>query len=252
MKKRTVFLMIFSILMILAFSSISVSAATATMPGVKIRETKGSKEWNYTLSLGLPGKSKIGTPTYNAVIILPKSLLAKKNRIAVEGRIDLIDPSIKNNDQYIGTAPSSAILVKVSNNGAISFDRIRGYDGKKIGMGKVKVSIKALSGKKYYAITIKNMPIDTTYFPKGVNWDIKNKKNIDKTKKFKYNILFEVGPWGKLNKDVTDCVYLAECTLKAGKNLRMNFTGNFQNFDAWSWRNGKNGSPTRKIATLTY
>ena len=252
MKKKTMFTIILSALLILVFSSISVSAKTAIMPGVKIVEEKGSAEWNYGINLGLPGKAKIDTPSYNAVVLLPADLLVKKNSIAIEGRVDLIDPSIKDGNQYVGTVPSSPIVINVSGKGKISVERRRGYDGKKISMGGAKVSVKLSSDKKNYVVTIQNMPLDTTYFPGNVEWSEKNKKAIDKKKSFQYNMQFQVGPWNKINKAVNACMYVDTCSLKVAKTLTLNFTGNFQHFDAWSWHNDKETRPTRKITRVTY
>ena len=252
MKKKTIFTLLLTVLMVMMFSSVVVSARTRIMPGVQMKLAKGEDGWNYGMNLGLPGKAKIGTPSYSAVVLLPPSLLAKNNTIAFEGRMDLLDPTIKNGDQYRGTAPSSLILINVSNTGKITVERRKGYGGKKISMGSAKVSVKKSADKKFYVLKIQNMPLDTTYFPKNAEWEEKNKLPISTKKAFKYSMQFQVSSWGKIFKAVKDCFYIDTCSLNVAKTLKMNFTGNFQNFDSWCWHQNKEARPVRKIARVKY
>lgn len=77
MKRKSCFILLTAVLLMM-LSVIPVSAkTTVTVPGVVINEAKGSKEWDYSLQVGIPGKAKWKSGTYSAELLVPADLFIK-------------------------------------------------------------------------------------------------------------------------------------------------------------------------------
>ena len=98
------------------------------------------------------------------------------------------------------------------------------------------------------------MPFDNTYYPKDSNWEPRDAETIPTNKYMNYAARFDINSWGtKLNKAVKDCIYLISFSCNTGtKTLKLNFTGNFQWFDAWGGIGNDEIAVTKKIARVSY
>ena len=250
MKRKSILLL----LLVFLLSAVPVSAATAIAPGIVVSIKKGSSEWDFGMGLGLAGSTKLASATGTATLFLPTELFIKKNCFCVNLQLDLMDPSIKDGDNYVGSLPSDDIIIYISNSGKISFIRRRSTDGKKIAMGSVTVTSKKDSSGKFYVIDIKNMPYYNKYYPNGVEWRPENLADLNTNKNYKLNTKISVSSYGnKVNQKVDSRIYLVAYSLKtSAKTIKSNFTGNFIDFFSWSWVEGTEGKPTRKIANVKY
>jgi len=254
MTKKSIRLLALTLIAVMLFA-IPASAATAIMPGVKINEKKNSRNYDYGMNIGFETKCKFNKTGYwNATLLLPLDLMTKGNAFAVTSRLNLHDASIQNGDNFIGNVPSDYIFIEINKNGKIAFTRRRGYDGKKMKMGKASVSIKKSEAGPFYILTIKNMTYDSKYFPRDAEWEPKNQVKIDKTKTYEYSQEINLSSWGnKLKKKVNSYMYLVSSSAKTAKPLEYSFEEfNFRYFDAWKWSNNKESRPARRIANVTY
>ena len=253
MKKKSCFILLAAVIMIL--SAIPVSAKTSIAPGVVIDQAKGSRDWDYGINIGLAGKTKWKSGTYSAELLLPVDLFVKNNNFNIEGQLDLRDPSIddREEDPYMGTATSSSIEFIINSKGKLSIKRYSNMKDKYVSMGSASVTAEKVSTGKYYLVKIKDMPFDNTYFPKDVEWQPKNAKTIPTNKNLNYSVKFTINCGNKLNKAVKDCMYLVSFSCNTGvKTMKMNFTGNFQWFDAWANKAGKELPVTKKVANVKH
>ena len=156
MKKKSCFILLAAVIMIL--SAIPVSAKTSIAPGVVIDQAKGSRDWDYGINIGLAGKTKWKSGTYSAELLLPVDLFVKNNKFNIEGQLDLRDPSIddREEDPYMGTATSSSIEFIINSKGKLSIKRYSNMKDKYISMGSASVTAEKVSTGKYYLVTIKD------------------------------------------------------------------------------------------------
>ena len=255
MKRKSCFILLTAVLLMM-LSVIPVSAkTTVTVPGVVINEAKGSKEWDYSLQVGIPGKAKWKSGTYSAELLVPADLFIKNGFFFIEGQLQLRDASIdeRKEDNLVGTATSNAIFFMIDKKGKLTIKRHNNMKDKWVSMGSASVKAVKVASGKYYLVTIKDMPFDNTYFPKDVEWQPKNAKTIPTNKNLNYSVKFTINCGNKLNKAVKDCMYLVSFSCNTGvKTMKMNFTGNFQWFDAWANKAGKELPVTKKVANVKY
>ena len=252
MKKKSCFILL-TVMLMMMLAAIPVSAKTVIVPGIVIDQAKGEKEWHYGMNSGLYGKAKWKSGTYSAELLVPADLFVKNNAFSIEGQVDLSDASIKG-DSYMGTATSNSIIIMINKNGKISIKRWSVKKDKWVQMGSASAKAEKVSSGKYYLVTIKNMPFDNTYYPKDSNWEPRDAETIPTNKYMNYAAKFDINSWGtKLNKAVKDCIYLISFSCNTGtKTLKLNFTGNFQWFDAWGGIGNDEIAVTKKIARVSY
>ena len=153
----------------------------------------------------------------------------------------------------MGTATRSSLEVIINRKGKISKKRNRNKTDKYLSLDTDSLKARKVSTGKYYLVKIKDMPFDNTYFPKDVEWQPKNAKTIPTNKNLNYSVKFTINCGNKLNKAVKDCMYLVSFSCNTGvKTMKMNFTGNFQWFDAWANKAGKELPVTKKVANVKY
>ena len=255
MKRKSCFILLTAVLLMM-LSVIPVSAkTTVTVPGVVINEAKGSKEWDYSLQVGIPGKAKWKSGTYSAELLVPADLFIKNGFFFIEGQLQLRDASIdeRKEDNFVGTATSNAIFFMIDKKGKLTIKRHNNMKEKWVSMGSASVKAEKVASGKYYLVTIKDMPYDNTYMPRDADWRAENAKPIPTNKNYYYAASFNLHCEETI-KAVKDCFYLVSYSGNTGvKALKMNFTGNFMGFEAWHSQGEKDGLPvTRKISRVSY
>ena len=255
MKRKSCFILLTAVLLMM-LSVIPVSAkTTVTVPGVVINEAKGSKEWDYSLQVGIPGKAKWKSGTYSAELLVPADLFIKNGFFFIEGQLQLRDASIdeRKEDNLVGTATSNAIFFMIDKKGKLTIKRHNNMKDKWVSMGSASVKAEKVASGKYYLVTIKDMPYDNTYMPRDANWRAEDAKPIPTNKNYYYAASFNLHCEETI-KAVKDCFYLVSYSGNTGvKALKMNFTGNFMGFEAWHSQGEKDGLPvTRKISRVSY
>ena len=255
MKRKSCFILLTAVLLMM-LSVIPVSAkTTVTVPGVVINEAKGSKEWDYSLQVGIPGKAKWKSGTYSAELLVPADLFIKNGFFFIEGQLQLRDASIdeRKEDNFVGTATSNAIFFMIDKKGKLTIKRHNNMKDKWVSMGSASVKAEKVASGKYYLVTIKDMPYDNTYMPRDADWRAENAKPIPTNKNYYYAASFNIHCEETI-KAVKDCFYLVSYSGNTGvKALKMNFTGNFMGFEAWHSQGEKDDLPvTRKISRVSY
>ena len=255
MKRKSCFILLTAVLLMM-LSVIPVSAkTTVTVPGVVINEAKGSKEWDYSLQVGIPGKAKWKSGTYSAELLVPADLFIKNGFFFIEGQLQLRDASIdeRKEDNLVGTATSNAIFFMIDKKGKLTIKRHNNMKDKWVSMGSASVKAVKVASGKYYLVTIKDMPYDNTYMPRDADWRAEDAKPIPTNKNYYYAASFNLHCEETI-KAVKDCFYLVSYSGNTGvKALKMNFTGNFMGFEAWHSQGEKDGLPvTRKISRVSY
>lgn len=255
MKRKSCFILLTAVLLMM-LSVIPVSAkTTVTVPGVVINEAKGSKEWDYSLQVGIPGKAKWKSGTYSAELLVPADLFIKNGFFFIEGQLQLRDASIdeRKEDNLVGTATSNAIFFMFDKKGKLTIKRHNNMKDKWVSMGSASVKAEKVASGKYYLVTIKDMPYDNTYMPWDADWRAENAKPIPTNKNYYYAASFNLHCEETI-KAVKDCFYLVSYSGNTGvKALKMNFTGNFMGFEAWHSQGEKDDLPvTRKISRVSY
>ena len=255
MKRKSCFILLTAVLLMM-LSVIPVSAkTTVTVPGVVINEAKGSKEWDYSLQVGIPGKAKWKSGTYSAELLVPADLFIKNGFFFIEGQLQLRDASIdeRKEDNFVGTATSNAIFFMIDKKGKLTIKRHNNMKEKWVSMGSASVKAEKVASGKYYLVTIKDMPYDNTYMPRDADWRAENAKPIPTNKNYYYVASFNIHCEETI-KAVKDCFYLVSYSGNTGvKALKMNFTGNFMGFEAWHSQGEKDDLPvTRKISRVSY
>ena len=255
MKRKSCFILLTAVLLMM-LSVIPVSAkTTVTVPGVVINEAKGSKEWDYSLQVGIPGKAKWKSGTYSAELLVPADLFIKNGFFFIEGQLQLRDASIdeRKEDNFVGTATSNAIFFMIDKKGKLTIKRHNNMKDKWVSMGSASVKAVKVASGKYYLVTIKDMPYDNTYMPRDADWRAENAKPIPTNKNYYYAASFNLHCEETI-KAVKDCFYLVSYSGNTGvKALKMNFTGNFMGFEAWHSQGEKDDLPvTRKISRVSY
>ena len=255
MKRKSCFILLTAVLLMM-LSVIPVSAkTTVTVPGVVINEAKGSKEWDYSLQVGIPGKAKWKSGTYSAELLVPADLFIKNGFFFIEGQLQLRDASIdeRKEDNLVGTATSNAIFFMIDKKGKLTIKRHNNMKDKWVSMGSASVKAVKVASGKYYLVTIKDMPYDNTYMLRDADWRAEDAKPIPTNKNYYYAASFNIHCEETI-KAVKDCFYLVSYSGNTGvKALKMNFTGNFMGFEAWHSQGEKDGLPvTRKISRVSY
>ena len=254
MKRKSCFILLTAVLLMM-LSVIPVSAKTSIVPGVAVNEAKGSKEWDYSLQVGIPGKAKWKSGTYSAELLVPADLFIKNGFFFIEGQLQLRDASIdeRKEDNLVGTATSNAIFFMIDKKGKLTIKRHNNMKEKWVSMGSASVKAEKVASGKYYLVTIKDMPYDNTYMPRDADWRAENAKPIPTNKNYYYAASFNLHCEETI-KAVKDCFYLVSYSGNTGvKALKMNFTGNFMGFEAWHSQGEKDDLPvTRKISRVSY
>ena len=205
------------LLIIMAFAAPASAKTKSVAPAIKISEKKGANNFHYWMRFDKQGAVKFSkVPRLSAKIIIPASLVAKKNIFAIDVSINLHDGNTS-----VGTLCQDWITFTVNKKGKVKVEWLTPY------VWKVRKSSGLLSVKKSgknYVLTIKNLPFDARYVVDGEERDGGITKPLSKKKK--YTIASQVdlnfydnsgGVPNKLAKKVSGDMYVDKFTITSGK-----------------------------------
>ena len=208
------------------------------------KSTEELRKQGYTVSFGLKARSKLTkSMTYSAVWLIPDTVLAKGNRILLDGALNFYSSK---DMLCVGTVRAKSRYFVENKDGKVSVER-ETYVIKQKKWVKVKLAGTASvkQSGNYYEVALKQVPFESVYRP-AENADKMLKLDLNTTFLVSQELYLSGGEGCTIRKDVSDYVFFDGLQVYSGKTMKVTIRDfRYEWFEAR--KNGSRGKVPRLL-----